>query len=125
MSKASRFKELKDELRQLFEQHVSEQEAYDQLKEDPRFDTIRLAKVTTIYEQFRNEKASKKKNKAANQEEIPMHIEPVIPSSIKRLQRTEQLSFIRSIVECDHNQHQCLRVLTVLLSMAASLFSRA
>jgi len=96
MSRTSHLKELQDELRPLFTRGIDEQDAYDQLKEDPRFGTLRLAKVSTIYKAFREQATKPKRRKSAK----ALHLE--------RLQRSEQFSFFRSMVECDHKKNQCL-----------------
>jgi len=55
--------DLVDSLRTLYDHKFTEQAAYESLKEDPRFGTIRLAKIKTIYKQFTTQ-AEKKPRKA-------------------------------------------------------------
>jgi len=98
MDRASRLKHLNDELRRLFSQNASEQEAYDQVKDDPRFDSVRLAKVSTMYKQFRSEKGMKPKRKKS-----------VDPQLAALLYRSGQLAYFRSTLECNHEENWCLK----------------
>jgi len=98
MSRASRLKDLSDELRRLFEQNVTEQQAYDQVKDNDRFDAVRLAKVSTLYKQFRSEKEKKSTRKKTDD-----------PQLTELLRRSEQLSYFRSTLECNHEKNWCLK----------------
>lgn len=81
MDRVNRAKHLADRLRELYEQDVTEQEAYNQLKGE--FATIRLAKVNTFYNKFRDEsrKAPKKKAPAVDKAVLEM------------IKRTDQVRF--------------------------------
>jgi len=53
MDRTGRLKELQAALRYLHSQKIDENTAYDQLKDNPRFEGwIRLPKVKTIYKQL-------------------------------------------------------------------------
>jgi len=93
MDRASRLKNLSEELRRLFEQNSTEQEAYDQLKDDDRFDAVQLAKVSEMYKQFRSEKEEK----------------PFYPQLTEFLHRSGQLAYFQSILECDYKKPDCLK----------------
>jgi len=97
MDRASRLKDLSDELRRLFEQNVTEQEAYEQVKDDDRFDAVRLAKVSTAYKQFRSEKGKKPKRKKTVDSQLT-----------ELLHRSGQLAYFQSTLECDHKKKRCL-----------------
>jgi hypothetical protein len=100
MSRASHLKDLSDELRYLFEQNASEQEAYDEVKEDARFNAVRLAKVSAMYEQFRSEKGKKLKRKKSFD-----------PKLTELIRRSGQLAYFRSTLECNHEKNWCLKFL--------------
>lgn len=94
MSRSSRIKDLGEELRRLFDQDISEEEAYNQVKDDDRFDVVRLPKVSAMFKQFRSN---------------PKRKMPVNSQLIQLLRRSEQLTYFQSIVECDHKLHDCLK----------------
>jgi len=93
MSRSSRLKNLSDELQLLFDQNFSEEDAYNQVKGDARFDTVRLSKVTTMFKQFRS-KPKRKKSIDSNVAEL--------------LRRSMQLCYFQSTTECDHKKNACL-----------------
>jgi len=118
MSRTSHLKELQEELRLLFDQGISEQDAYNQLKDDPRFGTLRLAKITTIYNVFRSEQAKKpKRHKPAENlqlEILQLPEKEQDPLQVERLLRSEQFAYFRSMFECDHKKNnRCLRMLHI------------
>jgi len=112
MSRTSQLKELQDELRSRFDRGISEQDAHDQLKDDSRFGTLRLAKVSTIYKEFRSKQTTKPKHhKPAESIQLELPGEEQSPLELKRFLRSEQLSYFRSILQCNHKDHECLRFL--------------
>jgi len=94
MSRSSRLKDLNDELRRLFDQNINEGDAYNQVKDEDRFDTVRLTKVTAIFKQFRSK---------------PKRKEQIDPNVAELLRRTKQPSYFQSIVECNHEKMFCLK----------------
>jgi len=84
---------LNEELQRLYDEDVNEQDAYDQVKDDSRFDGVRLSKVTAIYTQFRSHQEKKQ-------------IDPYVT---ELLRQTIQLSCFQTIVECDHKKNGCLK----------------
>jgi len=70
-------------------------DAYEQVQDDNRFDTVRLSKISALYQQVRGQQGKKPKRKKP---------------SIKIVQRSDQLAYFRSALEeCDHKKMECLK----------------
>jgi hypothetical protein len=96
MSRASNLKDLVDELRGLYDNNFTEQEAYDQLKDDPRLNPVRFAKISAIYKQFKTQRKSRR-------------IQLANPFSSERLRKSTHLSYYKADLECNHKKNDCLK----------------
>jgi len=104
MDRAGRLKELQTVLRYLHGQKIDEQAAYDQLRDDPRFEGwIRLPKVQIIYKQLSSERAKSAKTSSSK----PLIEEP--PISIVNQIKNRAIPFFKAILQCNHEIHPCLK----------------
>jgi len=104
MDRAGRLKELQNALRYLYGQKVDENTAYDQLKDDPRFEGwIRLPKVKTIYKQLRTERVKSAKTSSSKPwvEEPPANVVDQIKKCV--------IPSFKATLQCDHAICPCLK----------------
>jgi len=95
MARAGNLGELIESLRTLYDQRITEQQAYESLKDDPRFGTIRLAKIRTLYKQFKAQ-AKKKPRKAPTQTAIK---KPLVKVTIKKPPVQAQVAIEKPLVQ--------------------------
>jgi len=103
MDRTGRLKELQAALRYLHSQKIDENTAYDQLKDNPRFEGwIRLPKVKTIYKQLSSERTKSAKTRSSK----PLIKEPSANfiSQIKKC----AVPFFKTTLQCNHELHPCL-----------------
>jgi len=107
MSRENNPQILRDELCQMFHQGLDEGVAYERLKKDPRFSTIRLSKVKAEHKHLKTEADGANRPKRAKLT-ISLRSDQPDPGIIEFLDRSENFLYFKNVMECNHIGNECL-----------------